>query len=81
MGDHFLRFILITVVGLVVYLLMGLMISQIMPKKIRDCNDLCITCILLWPIVLPVRIIVIVSKFVISLLASLKEVYIEIFKD
>lgn len=78
MGEHFLIFMWITVVS---YLLMGLMISQMMPKKIRDCDDLCVACILLWPIVLPVRIIVIVSKFVISLLASLKEVYIEIFKD
>jgi hypothetical protein len=81
MVEQILTFMWITVVGLVVYLLMGLMISLIMPKKIRDCDDLCNAGILLWPIVLPVRIIVVVSKFVICLLASLKEVYIEIFKD
>ena len=81
MGEQIFIFMWITLVSLFVYLLMGLMISQLMPKNIRDCNDLCNTCILLWPIVLPVRIVVIVSKFVISLLTSLKEVYINIFKD
>ena len=80
MGEQFM-WIPITIIGLIAYLLMGLMISQMMPKKIRDCNDLCTTCVLLWPIVLPVRIVVVVSKFVIILLASLKEIYIEIFKD
>lgn len=76
-----LEYVWIVLLGLVVYLLMGLMTSQMMPKKIRNCSDLCIVSILLWPVVLPVRIIVVVSKFVISILTALKETYIEIFNN
>lgn len=68
-------------VFIIVYVLMGLMTTQFMPKKVRDTNDLFLASFILWPIVLPVRIIVAIAKFVAELLIALKNVYIEIFNN